>query len=581
MIAVGLLATACGGGSSGSGSSSSSTGVTAGGATGTTSPTPTSTTPDTTAPTFTIDSTSGPNTFQDGQAVLSGTAGDSESGVASVTINGVLAGLTGPPAQPDWDITPQLRDGVNKIEIVVTDVAGNQTKDWWCVYYADHFLAPQDAIADAMILDISQDGFDYISLQVTDYLLNNNALAIALVNQAISQGVASSLNLNINSVTFDAPDVAFTTDPAGLNTVVTVDNIDFDNGTITIGSAQVDLTLHIAVSAGAYVVTVPSANFTLANVGGVPSTMLPLVSAALQAAMVPLVQTAVQTALTSFTPSYTQNVMGVDYTLTAEPTDIIYTANSLQVVIGANATSTNTGNGGGPGSLGVATAPAPVFTAGYDLGVFVSNELVNRAGYAAWDGGSLALTIDQNLLSTYGVNLPFQLDGRFLALFFPQINSLIVNPNQIVPIGIQLAMPLPPSFSLEANTPNVRMASFSHVAIVMDFGTGFTSILGLELFGEIAADVSANATAASVTPVAPTTFDFRIAAFQNPLSLDTSAVSSLLNNGVSQLITLFGSLVPAFPLPAIPQVQGMPHIQLDTLDTDVQPEGLYIDASFK
>lgn len=598
-VAVGLLACAGGGGGgSSSGSAASTSGSGSGGTSGQTQNAPSGFTgTDSTPPTYAADALSGASTFHSGSAVvLSGSAHDAESGVSTVTVNGGFATLGGTVNDTTWQASPALSDGVNIVEIEVADQQGNVTTGWWGIFYAEQYLNPADPVPNAGVVYVSDDGFTAFSTIVNGYLTQNNQLAQTMVNQGMNLPLTTSLGFftaSIINVAFDAPQLTLAPAANGLTANVVLPNLVVDvalagtNVTLVASQARVDAVVNIAVQNGQYVVTLPTFNVQLVspqfqNAGALSALLTPLagtVGSVAGAAVQSTLPGAMEQALNSFTPSYSQDIMGVTFTATAQPTTILYSTDGIEIDVEANVTSNATGTVAGPGSLGFAAPGRPALSQTHHVTAALHTSLVNRALYTAWESGLLQITVDQQLLSQYGVSLPFQLDGRWIAMFFPPIQALITNPSQPVPIGLQLAFDLPPSVGLSGATPNIRGAyAGCRASVVMDFGTGYTPVLSVEVAGEVSADVSSSAQAIDVTLTQPTTFRFDLTGAGNPLNLNTGNVNSFLNMALGQLITFVGQLIPSIPVPALPAFNG-PQVQIQQLDTEFSSEYVTVKAS--
>ncbi|MFC1706184.1 hypothetical protein ACFL59_05075 [Planctomycetota bacterium] len=611
LVGLGLVLMGCGGGSGGgvvavpvSGTGGASTGSAVSNSTGGASSTATApasgsastSAPDSTAPTFAADAASGPNTFHTGTATLGGTADDAGSGVKSVTVNGAFAILGGTPQSSTWQAQMSLRNGVNTLLVEVTDNAGNKSSGWWNVFYAERYLDAAKPVSSAGIVYVTDTGFAALSTMVTDYLRRQNVLVQALLNQAITipnpiTGVGT-MNFSVSRASFDPPTVALSPTATGIlaNVVLTNVAIDTTSG-INVRASRIDVAVNIrvTVSNGTYSVSVAqhngrpavSASFQGLRISGIPSFLTSVFTSAItsivQNAIGSSLPPALQAALNSLTPSYSQTLLGVTFTASAEPSAINYSTQGVEIVVDSNITSNKTGSSGAPGSLGLASHTAPTFSQNHDVNGAANVEMVNRATYAAWESGLLKYTIDQQTLTQLGVNLPIQIDGRWLALFFPQLNSMITNPSQPVPIGLQLAADLPPSVTFNTQTPNLQ-AGFGglHAGVVMDFGAGYSLVLGLRVSVEAAANLSTSGNALDVTIAQPTTIMFDLAAAGNPLNFNIQNVNNFVNMGLSQAITLLGGLIPSVPVNGIPAFGNFPGIQFQSVEAGVDSPSYFV-----
>jgi hypothetical protein len=587
LVTAGGALVACDSGGSGGGSKGSSAGATAGSGGSTFTGT------DTTPPALAADPASGPAAMLSGPnpVTLQGTITDTESGPGSVTVNGVAATITG----TDWVAQVPLATGTVFVEVIGADVAGNQTKLGYSVIYADTLTDPRQPVTDAGKVRLTQAGLTDLSQAATTALAGAN-LSQGQAGQQVSFTLLNqSFTATVQQVSYGNPTVSLFTTVQGLraqiaipNPHATVDVPGLGNGiTFDADQADVDATLFIGIAQnGSFTASVPAVNVTLTN----PRSNDPTVTLAIQLQLLEtLVEDmirnqlppAILTALNQYIAPQSFQTLGTTFTVDAYPSAIDYSANAVEVVFDANVTTPNTGTATSPsgqaGSISNSTAGSTLPTIAQDTHeayAWSSEVLGNRGIYALWESGVLNLLVDQQFLTNLGLpTLPVNvLDGRIFALFFPQVASLLP-PAGPVPLAFRLQPALPPTLTLKNAQQGASFAgSFGELrfSMAMDFGSGYTDVLTLNLFAEMDASLAISNQSVVVALGQNLGFQYRIDA--NPFGFNPRDVATFVNSFLPQLTNFLNAVLPPLPLPAAPSFLGV-----QPQNIDVRTESGYLN----
>ena len=195
---------------------------------------------DNTAPALTVDTlTNGAKTSKDTLSIT-GSATDAND-VATLTVNGTAAPLT----DGAFNTAVTLNPGVNTIEVVATDTAGNQTTDSRSVTYDPvapvvTFVAPTPADQSFTKLEtitiagsLSEPG----SVQIT--VNTNTPITVTAIGETNSFSADVILELGLNTITVTASDTA---SPANTGTVQRKITYDNEKPTLAITDPSQDIT---------------------------------------------------------------------------------------------------------------------------------------------------------------------------------------------------------------------------------------------------------------------------------------------------------------------------------------------------
>ncbi|MBI4577327.1 MAG: hypothetical protein HY722_13795, partial [Planctomycetes bacterium] len=280
--------------------------------------------------------------------------------------------------------------------------------------------------------------------------------------------------------------------------------------------------------------------------------------------------------LAKATAPHTATVQGRTLTWQARPTAIAFDDLGVTADVEANVTMpAAAGAPASPGSLSTVGVPP---TMGNQAGVqaAIDDDAVNRALWAAWQGGLTTLALDQATVAQIaGPNFPFRLEAALLTRFLPSLAGRL-NPTD--PVELDVSSLLPPVVRV-TGTPDLVEMGMGEVATdiyVIEQGRR-RLVLSVAAHVKVGASVGYSAGAVQVSfGNAPTV---RANILASPVAaVDARNLESMLQTvlpSVLQLATGFGG-GGRFPLPPIPG--GLQVLNLRTYATG--PALDYLGASF-
>jgi len=578
VLASGVGCSGGGGGSTGAATSAATGGATTGPSTttstagSTTGATTGFTGTDSTPPAFTLVTPArGGHVSGAATQAIEGTATDTQSGVATVEVNGQAATISG----SSWSIPGNLTLGTNTFTIKVTDHQGNSTHSSWSAIYSPTFLPANQLVREGAAVRLSQNAISQLVPIAVQTITQGGFLNNALGNLS---GLAGGI-LSIQSLNFGTPTVQATLVQGGVRAIIDVPNLDVDvtisgaSMQMTASNLRIDATLLVSAANGVFTVSIPTAPSVAFTNFAIPGAS-PTVSSAMQAVFQPAIVTAMQSALPSGLQTAlngaaiaprTFTVAGVTATVEAKPNNLTIDASNLRASGDANVTTAPVSGTApsAPGSVSRAgaTGAAPLFTTPHDVSLAVREELINRVLFAAWQSGKGKFTIDQAFVNQALTQLPFpipfqvSLDISFLVPFFPALQAL--NPSGgSMPIAFELEAVLPPVVTVQG-APSLLSAALGELQakILVDTGNGFQDLLVLALHAKLSASAQVqNGTAGNlalkVTIGQPV--QVNAALLQNPFGLNPPDVDRFINTALPFVVQLAGGMIPPIQLPAIP-----------------------------
>lgn len=595
-IASLVLLTGCGGGGSSSRSAatvaastsaapspvtSGSTGSTSGGSTGTTTGGgATSTGPDHDAPVIALVSPAR-GAFLAGQqhVGVEGTIQDA-SQVAYFLVNGLPVTLgAGNQFLEVLTLTP----GLNVITLEAADTWGNRTRTALSVVAGD-FLPASQPVGDAVVARLNRPAFDAIE-QVAAQQLGGAPLANMILQQNPLYGGGSglaTLQVDATAASFGTPRLELDPRAGALGVHAEVPSVDVTvrahgavlgigyslTTRVTATLAVLDAEAVVSVAQGQLstqlqnvVVDLQGFAFDINNVPGFLEALARdavrrVVERQVRQQVEQVVPQEVNRALAGANAPITRTVLGRAATLHLVPTAVSFdpdgasvrTAGDLVVTAPAGFTPLPA-----PGSL-VTPGAAPTHPLTQAFHVSANDDLLNRVGHAAWQGGLLDLRIDQALVAQQTTLPPWlQLDAFLLTTFFP---SLAPHLNAADPIELEVSALTPPVFATRA-APGLLEGGLGELSLAVYVApAGRPRELVLEASLQVEAAMSARVTPAGAIEVL---VDGRPVAITDvhttPIApLDQTAVENLVDFVLPPALQLVARSLSGFPLPVLPGV---------------------------
>jgi hypothetical protein len=510
---------------------------------------------DTTPPTIAVTSPArGEFVAGSGQVTVRGTATD-ESGIASLTINGVPADVAG---NGGWSLPVTLDFGTNVFTARAIDGANNETYTSWSYIYSPTYLPLGELVPSAVGARLSADGVNALGPVIARHVLESPLDAVGPL-----PGHLAFERLDCGTTTGRAAplEAQIAVEVAALDCVLTGSG---PRGSITIEAENVSIALDlvIAIDEGRFVVDVPRRP----AVELVPSKRL--VEVALASAIQRALPPALEAALSEAVGPRTLQFPGLTVTSMLRPTTLVVDPGSVRGWGDADVSVVAAGQpqqGPGSPSRSGAASPPPPFTSQRDLSLSLREDLVNRTLYAAWATGAGKVRIDQAHLAQFGIQLPFQLDASFLLPFFPQLGGMLAPST---PIAIALDPQLPAVVEV-TGTPSLLGSSIGELwlSVQLDLGQGFVDVLTVVAHAELPADATVAGGALRIVPGVPTVLAFDVRS--NPLGLPQADIDQFLRTALPMSLFVTPSVIPPLPLP-------LP-LGLQLTNVDVRQDGARAD----
>jgi hypothetical protein len=266
-----------------------------------------------------------------------------------------------------------------------------------------------------------------------------------------------------------------------------------------------------------------------------------------------LVQPMVDSLLSKVSTGVTQNVLGLQLTVSLQPTQASVDPTGFTLMTGSNVTILPA-NGyqplPAPGSFVTNGTPPALGTSTTDFALTANEDFLNRVGYEAWHAGVTDITVDAQspLLKSLPPFLAGALDTDLLLTFMPNFQGK-VQPHH--PISFVLSPKLPAIFQAGA-APDPIDAAIGELEIsIYDAATSPPTLI---LTFAVHTRVHANATLSPDNKVSisvgPNMF-FDVSLAGSPLvpDLNLTSVTNLINVAVPPLVQIGSGFLPAMPLP--------------------------------
>ncbi len=264
-----------------------------------------------------------------------------------------------------------------------------------------------------------------------------------------------------------------------------------------------------------------------------------------------MVQPMVDTMLADLSKGVTQTVLGMQMTVSLQPTVVTVDPTGLTLLTGSNV-NILPANGyqplPAPGSFVMNGAPPALGSSQTDFALTANEDFLNRVGYEAWHAGGTDLTF--NAQSPIAKLLPafITLDTDLILLFMPDFKGKL-KPGE--PISIVLSPKLPPIFQAGAAPDPIDAAIGELELSIYDTATSPpTLILTFALHTRIHADAFLTPDNKVKLQVGPNMF-FDVSLASSPLvpDLDLNSLTNLVSVAVPPLVQVGQSFLPGLPLP--------------------------------
>ncbi len=363
---------------------------------------------DPTKPTLEVLSPTRGTVSKDPSIIVTGTASDSESGMASVVVNGVEANLDGDQFRASIELGP----GTNLIKTVARDNSGNETTDIRATLFGE-FASP-GPIDNAFAVRLGTNGLATIGqtaatvLKTMDY-----ASAFAAINPVLNRG-GNCLGAkgDVTSIDFSNIAIEIHPTPGSLALTLTVDDlavgmhINFDvaciggsrNLVTTAHQVQMTAAFEIGVSGGEIILDLTTAEVSLVDVdlgiGGFPTAIIKLIvgnledaiADALTEVLATQLEPELEAALGQLTSDREAVILGQALTLSIKPSAISVDTNGLELTATSNVT-------GGPATTGYVSSPRPRPILSGDFSAALADDTLNQLLGTLWVSGALSRTI--------------------------------------------------------------------------------------------------------------------------------------------------------------------------------------------
>ena len=459
-----------------------------------------------------------------GTIVVRGTAQDAGSGVWMLLLNGVPT-----PVDPagSFQAAVTLAWGVNTITARAIDRAGNVASASISVISGEYRPAT-DEVHGASGLRLNEQALNRVAPFIARSFLGSATFQQALLGGPIYRGALTdpffgtciaSAEVRVLAFRFDTPQLQIDCVQGGVNAILRLPNARLTanahdycgigysaTGDVTAVEAVADAGFDISLDAAGNFLVAPRYATVLLNgfrlaIQGIPSVISNLVYSE--------VKSAIEDALADAIRRYLPGALSSTFASLSQPMTIPLPGGSVSVLARATTldfddfgfSAAYAGNAiaprnpqvpAAPGSLHLSGPAGTVPAMGTAFGFYgtVGENFLNRILFTSWQAGCWHVTVDQQFLASFNVTLPFQLDGQWIAHFFPALQGMIV-PGQMVPVGFQFEPALQPVMRVVGGTELFRLqVGELHMTLLMDFGGGFTPIMTVALHLDAGCGVS-------------------------------------------------------------------------------------------
>jgi hypothetical protein len=547
-------------------------------------------------------------TFTTAQAIkVEGTVTD-PTGVAVFVVNGnpVVPSTTG-----QFGTVVTLSPGVNTIVLE----AANPTAQWSKVslsVVSGQFRPDTQPIQDALVSRLNQGTFDEIAKLVQAQLGGNMLVQqIMARNPLYSTKVVvfgatiASTEINATNASFGQPTVKLTPVAGALDVHAEIPQVYVEvnahdiggipysiTGHVTADNAIVDTTGYAQISNGQVTTVLTSVNVQLVNfqwgVNGIPAILTNLARSAVQN----LIQKEIEKQIQQVVPAQVDKAIAaatqkpITYTILGSTASFTFTptysnfdplghagrfdADVTMTTVAGYTPLTSPGSLVSQGGVPNNSGPTPSFL------ISANEDLMNRAGHAAWKAGVLDLAIDQTAATNLGMPAYIPLDAGLLQMFFPQLAGKMPWSD---PIAIKVSPKLPPVVRAHPKPAVLQTAMGDLHVEFWDVAPGKTPALILSL--AVHAKLGAQATLANNTLSVgvPSTPVIDASLVESPMAPDLNpmGVVAFIQFVGPPLVQIVGNHLHGFPVP-VPA--GLTPVNVDIDADGAQKTFLTVSGDF-
>jgi hypothetical protein len=513
------------------------------------------------------------------EVLVEGSVSDAGSGVAALLVNGTA--VTPDPVTGGFSVRVPLDFGVNLLTLEALDGAGNAAHVSASVMASPAYLPAGAPVPNAAATRLNEPALQTLGAQAAPQV--GQRITGSLPGQTLYRDkievfgrcVASALVV-AESVTFDPLRLMVDALPTGVQTRLHVPNLRIGatarsycgvsystSGTVSAEDVVIDVGFALAIDPfRAFDVAITNSAVSLLGFGfdvsGIPDELEDSARAAVRDAVRSRVADAVRAvvpgairqALAGLSQPIVREMNGRTVTLAALPASLTFDEGGFTAAFNGGVTAaTDPTIPAAPGSIFRPSSALPSYpnTAGFYTSL--NENLMNGALFGSWQAGFWNLTIDQAFLTQSGLSLPFPLDGRLLAVFFPALEPMIP-ADQVVPLALKFAPRLPPVVRVSDGLPLLRLGLGELDTIVMlDFGAGFAPLLAMTTHFEAAIEP------VSVENVGvPVVWGERLAAdlIEAPVLVAREEVDRFVQFVLTSVVQLALAAIGPIPLPTLP-----------------------------
>ncbi|MCA8920249.1 MAG: hypothetical protein KDD82_00490 [Planctomycetes bacterium] len=521
-----------------------------------------------------------------GTVRVAGTVTDA-SGVSILVVNGVPVI---PDAAGNFAELVAVRAGMNAIEVEAFDPYANATQVR-TVVLAGTFRPLTQGVPNALAARLNRPGFVAIEALAAQELARADLGALVRAQNPLYEDTSglTQVTVTAEAASFGTPRLSLDPQAGGLAVRVEVPAVDMTvrlRGRLGFVSFNrtVRTTATLATITGrASLVGQPGGglrsqmtNTQVAldgfrfDISGFPGFLESLIRGVVRRVLVDQIKKQIETtipaqvdqALTVFNQPVTKTVLGRPVTLRLVPNQVVVDPDGAFFRADADVAIPALPGHAGPGSLATPGA-APLLGPTRAFALSLDDDLLNRVGYAAWQGGLMDFSLDRAAATQLGLPAWLPLEAFWLQAFLP---SLIGHVDPRDPLEFELESRLPPVFSARPGAEPLQVSVGEFVVSIYAAPAGRARQLVLEVTTQVEFAVGVTVDAQNTLRLSvagrPTV---RTEVTASPLAqVNATGVATFVDFLIPPVIQLLPRAWSGFPLPVVPG--------------GVQPRGLELRA---